>query len=463
MTPQQIWQAVLAELELSLSRANFITWFKSTFIGSYEKGHVVVCVPSLFNKIWLEKNHHQSLIKLIEKITGDPINSMVYQIETTRPFPIIPTPTTPTATAENPAPAVEEITQIFQKTISETTNTFGLNPRYNFANFIVGKGCELAHAACQAVTSQLGKAYNPLFIYGGSGLGKTHLLQAVGNVILQQDKQKKVVYATCEKFTNDFIHAVRSGQIKNFYDIYRKADLLLIDDIQFIAGKAETQEAFFNTFNDLHQQDKQIMITSDRPPKAISLLENRLLSRFEMGMIADVAPPDFETRMAILQTKCQEKNLPLEKEVLDFIANSIQNNVRELEGALNKLKAYHQLKKTVPDLALVKTLVSHLENSASGRVLTPKYIIQSVAEFFDIRIQDILGESREKRLAYPRQIIMFLMRRETKSSFPAIGMELGGRDHTTAMHACKKIIKDIEKDPKVREEIAQIRQKLFAV
>ncbi|MEK7189614.1 MAG: chromosomal replication initiator protein DnaA [Patescibacteria group bacterium] len=459
MTPQQIWQAVLAELELSLSRANFITWFKSTFIGSYEKGHVIICVPGLFNKTWLEKNFHQTLIKLIEKITEEPVNSLTYRIETTRQFPITPIQTATTAT-----PAVtEEITQIFQKTVSETANSFGLNPRYNFINFIVGKGCELAHAACQAITAQLGKAYNPLFIYGGSGLGKTHLLQAVGNAILQQDKQKKVVYATCEKFTNDFIHAVRSGQIKNFYDIYRKADLLLIDDIQFIAGKAETQEAFFNTFNDLHQQDKQIMITSDRPPKAISLLENRLLSRFEMGMIADVAPPDFETRMAILQTKCQEKGLPLEKEVLDFIANSIQNNVRELEGALNKLKAYHELKKTVPDIALVRTLVSHLENSASGRVLTPKYIIQSVAEFFDIRVHEVLGESREKRLAYPRQIIMFLMRRETKSSFPAIGLELGGRDHTTAMHACKKIAKEIEKDAKVREEIAQIRQKLFAV
>lgn len=458
MTPQQIWQAVLAELELSLSRANFITWFKNTFIGAYERGNVVICVPSLFNKTWLEKKFHQNLIKLIEKITGEPINSLAYRIETSRPFPIIPAPAATAATT-----AAEEISQIFQKTPSETVNFFGLNPRYSFINFIVGKGCELAHAACQAVTAQLGKAYNPLFIYGGSGLGKTHLLQAVGNAVLQQDKKKKVVYATCEKFTNDFIHSVRSGQIKNFYDIYRKADLLLIDDIQFIAGKAETQEAFFNTFNDLHQQDKQIMITSDRPPKAISLLESRLLSRFEMGMIADVAPPDFETRMAILQTKCLEKNLPLEKDVLNFIANSIQNNVRELEGALNKLRAYHQLKKTVPDIALVKNLVAHLENSASGRVLTPKYIIQMVAEFFDIKVQDVLGESREKRLAHPRQIIMFLMRREIKASFPAIGLELGGRDHTTAMHACKKIEKDIEKDSKMREEIAQIRQKIFAV
>lgn len=455
MTPQQIWQAVLAELELSLSRANFITWFKNTFIGSYENSEAVICVPSAFNRTWLEKRFHAILLKLIEKTTGEPLRVLSYRVESTRS---IPTKSCPLASRDN-----EEAAQIFQKVKTETANVFGLNPRYTFENFIVGKGSELAHAACQAITSQPGKAYNPLFIYGGAGLGKTHLLQAVGNALLRLDKRKKVVYATCEKFTNDFIQLVRSGQAKTFYNLYRNADVLLIDDIQFISGKVETQEAFFNTFNDLHQQDKQIMITSDRPPKAISLCEGRLLSRFEMGMIADVSPPDLETRLAILKTKCQEKNLDLEDDAQYLIANSIQNNVRELEGAVNKLQAYFQLKKIMPDLDLIKNLIAHLENSASGRMVTTKLIIQTVAEFFDLKLPELLSKSREKRLAYPRQIAMFIMRRELDTSFPAIGLEVGGRDHTTAMHACEKIKQEIEKSPKLREELSLLRQRIFAV
>ena len=455
MTPQQIWQAVLAELELSLSRANFITWFKNTFIGSYENGEVVICVPSAFYRTWLEKRFHASLLKLIEKTTGEPLRVLSYRVESSHTVPV---ESPPVANRET-----EEMTQILQKVLPETANVFGLNPRYTFESFIVGRGSELAHAACQAITSQPGKAYNPLFIYGGAGLGKTHLLQAVGNTFLRQDKRKKVVYATCEKFTNDFIQLVRSGQAKTFYNLYRNADVLLIDDIQFISGKVETQEAFFNTFNDLHQQDKQIMITSDRPPKAISLLENRLLTRFEMGMIADVTPPDLETRLAILKTKCLEKGLSLEDEAQYLIANSIQNNVRELEGAVNKLQAYFQLKKCPPDLDLIKNLISHLENSASGRVVTTKLIIQTVAEFFDLKLPELLSKSREKRLAYPRQIAMFIMRKELDTSFPAIGLELGGRDHTTAMHACEKIKREVEKSSKLREELALLRQRIFAV
>lgn len=456
LTPQQIWQAVLAELELALSRANFVTWFKNTFIGGYDNGEALVCVPNNFSREWLEKKFHQTLIKLIEKTTGEPLRSLKYKTESMRVFISAPAMTAAT-------PEAEEIKQIIRNSQPETVNVFGLNPRYDFRNFIAGKGSELAHAACQAIVAQPGHAYNPLFIYGGSGLGKTHLIQAVGNAILKQTKDKKVVYATCEKFTNDFIHLVRTGQAKAFYNLYRNADVLLIDDIQFIAGKTETQEAFFNTFNDLHQQDKQIMITSDRPPKAISLLESRLLSRFEMGMIADVAPPDFETRLAIVRAKCLEKKVPLKDEIMNFIASTIQNNVRELEGALNQLSAYYQLKKIEPTIELVKNLIAHLKNSASGRVITPKHILQTVAEFFDVKFADLLGKSRVKRLTYPRQIAMFLMREEIKLSYPGIGAEVGDRDHTTAIHACGKIDKAVETDLKLREEITQLRQKMFAV
>ncbi len=453
MTSQQIWQAVLGELELSLSKANFITWFKNTSIGSFENGNAILCVPSPFYQTYLEKTFHATLIKLIEKNSGEPLHSLTYRVESVQQAP----PNPPILTNREK----EEINQAAQTIPSEAVNIFGLNPHYTFDNFIVGKGNELAHAASQAVVSQPGKAYNPLFIYGGAGLGKTHLLQAVGNTLLRRDKRKKIVYATCERFTNDFIQLVHAGQAKTFYNLYRNADVLLIDDIQFISGKEGTQEAFFNTFNDLHQQDKQIMLTSDRPPKAISLLENRLLTRFEMGMIADVAPPDLETRVAILQAKCHEKGLDLDKEAVDLIAGAIRNNVRELEGALNKLHAFFQLKKALPDTETLRSLISHLENSASQRVLVPKHIIQIVIEHFDLRLEDMLGKSREKRLSYPRQIIMFLMRQELNASFPAIGQELGGRDHTTAMHACQKIERTMNNDRKVYNDISQIRQRLF--
>ncbi|KKR48532.1 MAG: chromosomal replication initiator protein DnaA [Candidatus Magasanikbacteria bacterium GW2011_GWC2_40_17] len=458
MSPQQIWEAVLAELELSVSRANFVTWFKNTFLGSFENEEAIICVPSHFYKTYLEKRFHPTLVKLIEKISGLPLRSLTYKIEikktiTTQPAPFL----APQETAK--------ISQISVKMESagDSANVFGLNPRHTFPSFVVGKGNELAHAAAQAVANQPGKAYNPLFIYGGSGLGKTHLVQAIGNQLLRESKVRKVVYVTSEKFTNEFIHSIRSGNAKAFQDTYRNADLLLIDDIQFISGKQETQEAFFHTFNTLHQLERQVVITSDRPPKAIPLLEDRLRSRFEMGMIADIASPDFETRMAILEQKCQEKGFGLEKKILSVIASLIQNNVRELEGALNKIHAYFQLKNDVPDEAGVRALIASLANTASQKVVTPKHILQTTAEFYDIRIEEILSSKRDKRLAFPRQIVMYLMREELKTSYPGIGTELGGRDHTTAMHACKKIEREIAANFKTKEEINQIRQRLYSV
>lgn len=459
MESDQIWNTVLAELELTLSRANFVTWFKNTFIEKIENEDITIGVPSEFYKMWLEKKFHPQLLKLIEKTLGKPLRSLSYKIASKHQqgtsLTFIQNTLTPKETAK--------ISRLSQSHTPETANIYGLNPRHTFDTFVVGKGNELAHAAAQAVTSQPGKAYNPLFVYGGSGLGKTHLLHAIGNELLQQKKIKKIIYASSEKFTNEFIHSVRSGNAKAFQDTYRNVDVLLIDDIQFIAGKQETQESFFHTFNALHQSEKQIVITSDKPPKAIPLLEDRLRSRFEMGMIADIASPDFETRVAILEQKCQEKGLNLEKSLVSLVASSIQNNVRELEGALNKIFAYYQLKNQIPDEISVRSLISSLENSASKKIITTKHIIQTIAEFFDIKIDEIMSPKRDKRLAYPRQIIMFLMREELGTSYPAIGAELGGRDHTTAMHAYNKINKEAEKNYKTKEEINQIRQKLYAV
>jgi len=460
MSPEQIWEATLAELELSISRANFITWFKNTFIGSYENDAVVVCVQSSFYKTWFEKKFHPTLLKLLEKITGRPLRSLTYRIEMKK----ISQQTSHTIVTNLTSQETAKINRISSSNqISEAVNAFNLNPRHTFTSFVVGKGNELANAAAQAVAAQPGLAYNPLFIYGGSGLGKTHLVQAIGNELLLQKKVKKVVYVTSEQFTNEFIHSIRSGKAKVFQDTYRNSDLLLIDDIQFIAGKQETQEAFFHTFNTLHQLGKQVVITSDRPPKAIPLLEDRLRSRFEMGMIADVTSPDFETRVAILEQKCQEKGFALNEKTVSIIASSIQNNIRELEGALNKILAYFQLKNTMPDEDIVRSLIASLADSASQRVITPKYILKITTEFFDIKIDEILSSKRDKRLTYPRQIVMFLMRNELRSSFPAIGLELGGRDHTTAMHACKKIELEMEKNYRTKEEVNQIRQRLYTV
>lgn len=443
MTNEQLWQAVLGEIELNLSKANFTTWFKNTFISSYEDDKAIIGVPNTFTKVWLEKKYHKEIAGAMENINGKKIKEVFYKVEARKPSQV---------DALAPKERASEAGEIF------ATNRFGLNSRYVFENFVVGKGNELAHAACQAVAANPGKAYNPLFIYGGVGLGKTHLLQAIGHELVK--KTDKVLYVTCEKFTNDYIHSVRNGQIKDFKDRYRSIDLLLIDDIQFMAGKDGTQEEFFHTFNELHQTNKQIVLTSDRPPKSIPALEKRLLSRFEWGMIADVAQPDIETRIAILETKCKEKNYFLEKEILHYIASHIQNNIRELEGALNRLIAYHEFNNSRPTPETAKNILNNLMSSLQSKSTTPKSIIDAVSRFYDVNIKDVTGKSRKKELVKPRQITMYLMREEINTSFPTIGQELGGRDHTTAMHACNKISQEIKKDERIKQEIDSIKQLL---
>jgi chromosomal replication initiator protein len=461
MNNEQVWQSVLGEIEISLSRANFVTWFKDTFISSFENNRVVICVPNAFVKKWLEEKYHKNILSALQNVTRQEIVEVIYKIELKKnnsSFQI-------NVTNENEIDKEIVITTqrptipINNSNItSSNINRFGLNPRYVFENFVVGKGNELAHAACLAVTNNLGKSYNPLFIYGGVGLGKTHLLQAIGNEVAK--RTDKILYTTSEKFTNNYIQAVTGGKAKEFKNLYRNVDLLLIDDIQFMGGKDGTQEEFFHTFNELQQNDKQIVMTSDRPPKSIPAIEKRLISRFESGMVADVGKPDVETKVVILEQKSLEKGLNLDREVLVYIADQVQNNIRELEGALNKVIAFHQLKGLVPTIKTVKDVLGDFISNIQSRSMSPKDIIEAVGKFYGVSVKDIIGNSRKKELVWPRQIAIYLIREELNTSYPTIGNELGGRDHTTAMHAYNKIYHEVKDNgnEKIKQELESVKQ-----
>lgn len=460
MLNHEIWQTVLAELELTISKPNFITWFKNTGILTNQQGQVIICVPNAFTRAWLEKKYHQIIIKSLERVTGKPIKKLEYKIDNIKN---VPTDETLAETSkDNPPLETTPVMTFAPRGIPINTNGgFSLNPKYTFESFVVGKGSELAYAAAQAVVSRPGEAYNPLFVYGGVGLGKTHLIQAVGNELSKKNPATNIMYVSAEKFSNDFISSIRERTAKDFQTRYRHIDLLLIDDIQFIAGKEGTQESFFHTFNELHQANKQVILTSDRPPKAIPALEDRLKSRFEWGMIADISAPDFETKVAILAKKCTEKNFQLSEILLQTIASNNQTNIRELEGALNKIIVFHQLKNLSPTVESVKSLLSSFGAFSARHSLTPAQLLETAGQFYSLSKEDILSKNREKKVSLPRQVIMFLMREELKMSYPAIGEELGGRDHTTAMHAHEKIIHEIEADLKLKQEIEMLRQRMY--
>lgn len=454
MTTQELWSATLGELELTLSKANFTTWFKNTSIVRYEDGKAVIGVPNAFTKMWLENKYHQPVLHALQRVTKNSTLAVVYEIISTRE-------------TEKRAPHPNQLWRDEQphapQGVSDRSPSYtnGLSPKYTFENFIVGKTNELAHAACLAVAARPGDTYNPLFLYGGSGLGKTHLLCALGNEVQKRAPTKRVLYVSSERFTNDFIHAVQQGTVEQFKTQYRTVDVLLIDDIQFLAGKEGTQEEFFHTFNALHQANKQIVVSSDRAPKAIPALERRLVSRFEWGMIADVSSPDFETRIAILSAKAKEKGASLSREILHAIATAVQNNVRELEGALNRVIAAQDLKKGGMDVTDVREILTSLTQGGSKRSITPRVIVHTVADFFDVKIEDIIGESRRKELVYPRQVTMYLMREDGKCSYPTIGNEIGKRDHTTAIHACEKITRQLTQNERLKEEVSLIRERLY--
>lgn len=463
MTHHELWQAVLGELELNLSKANFTTWFRNTFISAFENDKVVISVPNTFTKAWLEKKYNPAILKSLQSVCPTRVREIMYRVDVRTMSHPSQMAETMSATEVQTEPAVMTQTMVREmpQTQARALSDNKLNPKYTFNTFVVGKGNELAHAAAIAVADNLGTKYNPLFIYGGVGLGKTHVLQAIGNEALKRGPSAKVLYVTSEKFTNDFINAVKSGRVNDFKNIYRAVDLLLIDDIQFLTGKEGTQEEFFHTFNALHENNKQIVLTSDRPPKQIPALEHRLVSRFEWGMTADISSPDLETRIAILEIKCKERNYDLEPEIVRHIATVIQTNIRELEGALNKVIAFHQFKNIRPTLEGTKSLLASFGSQQIKKNVTPKQILHTVAAYFDVSVPDMLGACREKRLAFPRQIIMFLMREDVKASYPTIGQEVGGRDHTTAMHAYGKISRELEDNPKLRQDLDLIRQRIY--
>ncbi len=459
-----LWDAVLSELELSLSKASFTTWLKNTFIIQNTDGRITIGVPNTFTQAWLKQKYHQTIYKLLQDKNAERIKEITYRVQSLKTFKeqvdlALKAPQIPTF---NTAPQINFQNQPVNAMAGVAVGNT-LNQKYVFDNFVVGKNNELAAAAAQAVAKNPGFSYNPLFIYGGVGLGKTHLAQAVGHEVLLKDQTKKVLYVTCEQFTNDFISSIQSGNPERFTKNYRTVDVLIIDDIQFLTGKEGTQEAFFHTFNDLHQRNKQVIITSDRPPKAIATLEDRLLSRFEWGMIADISQPDLETRIAILEAKCREKEFKLERDIIQYITMNIQNNVRELEGALNKIIAYYQLNQLEPNMENVKNILFSLSTSSrKNDSITIKKVLETVSLFYELEMVELLGKSREKRLAFPRQIIMYILREELGYSYPTIGAEIGGRDHTTAMHAYTKISKHVERDEKLRQELNLLKQRLYS-
>lgn len=445
----KLWQATLGELELHLSKANFTTWFKNTFISALNGSSVVVGVPNAFTKAWLESKYHEHIVKAMKHLTKDEVSEVSYRVESQQPA----------AASADAAPEAEP-PQPAEPTLPKN----GLNPRYTFDTFIVGKGNELAQAAAMACAEKPGEVYNPLFLYGGAGLGKTHLMQAIGHELHKRNPKARVLYVSSEHFTNEFIQAIFKGSMSAFRDRWRAVDVLLVDDVQFLAGKEGTQEEFFHTFNALHQLNKQIILSSDRPPKAIAALEARLLSRFEWGMIADIQEPDLETRIAILRVKCRERKCNLDDATLHYVANIIQHNVRELEGALNRIVAVHNLSHSAPTLSSVKEVLASVVQAAQLKrehAVTPKQIIATVCQYFDVKVSEVMGQSRKQELVRPRQLIMYLMREEISSSFPTIGEELGGRDHSTAMHAVEKVARQYKEDPKLQQDVKLIRQRLY--
>lgn len=446
MDKEELWQAVLAQIQLNTSQANFATWFKDTKIAEYKEDQIVVATPNSFAKEWLENKYGKTIFKIFYSLDKG-IKEVKYVVGKTE----IKIP----KKNKTVLPGEEQL-EFDQFKVNKETN---LNPRYTFENFIVGPFNELAYAAGWAVSQKPGLVYNPLFIYGGVGLGKTHLLQSIGNAIIKDFSQKKVRYIPAERFTTEVVSSIKNHSIDAFKKKYRGIDILILDDVQFLAGKEKTQEEFFHIFNDLYQENKQIIISSDRPPKAIPALAERLRSRFEGGMIGDIGYPDYETRIAILKAKMQEKEIDLSDEILDYIAVNIQRNIRELEGALNKLIIYQASSQT-PDLEKVKSLLKTTIISPN-KTANHKKIIKAVSEFYDLKEKELFSSSRKQEIVKPRQIAMYLLRDLLKSSYPFIAKKFGGKDHTTVIHSYEKIVKQIKIDENLSNEIDLIRDRIF--
>jgi len=460
MQPGVLWQTVLGEIELSVSHGNFVTWFKNTSLLKHENDLLVVGVPNIFIKQQLEKKYGDLIAQTLGK-NGVKVATIEFKVAAR---------TEKSKPAESPAPKQGE-TKPEAPAGNRTAQTNigggvghsyrqGLNERYTFDNFVVGASNELAFAACQAVAQKSGTKYNPLFLYGGVGIGKTHLIQAVGNTVAARNPDSKVLYISTEQFVQEFVDALRFRKTAAFARHYRTADVLIVDDIQFIAGKEKMQEEFFHTFNALHQANKQIILSADKPPKDIPTLEDRLRSRFAGGMGIDMQIPDFETRCAIVQAKASSHESPLDNEVVEYLATSLHTNIRELEGALNQLLAYCEMRGLEPTLAIASSLLN--VSKTRPKHLSAKQIIERTARHFQVPVEDIIGPKRDKDIVVPRQIAMYILRNELKLSFPKIAKELGRKDHTTAIHSVDKIDREIRSDINMRMAVSEIREHLYA-
>ncbi|ARU60902.1 chromosomal replication initiation protein DnaA [Tumebacillus avium] len=445
-----LWQKTTATLETKLSKPSFETWFKSTQPVSYENNTLIVSVPNEFSRDWLESRYSAIIKETLTAITRQEVTVkfVIPQVFDESLYENSPKPAPPNTPA---GPQDEELSEFVPS---------ALNPKYLFDTFVIGAGNRFAHAASLAVAEAPAKAYNPLFIYGGVGLGKTHLMHAIGHYVLDSNPQAKVVYISSEKFTNEFINAIQYNKTVDFRNKYRNVDVLLIDDIQFLAGKEQTQEEFFHTFNTLHEESKQIIISSDRPPKEIPTLEDRLRSRFEWGLITDIQPPDYETRIAILRKKAKAEALDIPNEVISHIANKIDTNIRELEGALIRVVAYSSLINRDLSAELAMEALKDIIPSNKPKQITIAEIQKVTGEHFDMRLEDFKAKKRTKAIAYPRQIAMYLARELTDFSLPKIGDEFGGRDHTTVIHAHEKIAKELKTDFTLRQTIETLKEKL---
>jgi chromosomal replication initiator protein len=468
MDAKQVWRAALGELQVSLSPANYETWLRDTELVDVDEQRFRIAVPNGFAKDWLETRYRSLISQTLARIVGYSV-----QVE----FVVSSAPNDGAAGLDGSLPALEptdghahgaavgpgsQHVRVEASRIGGEGGATNLNPRYTFANFIVGSANRLGHAASLSVAERPGHAYNPLFLYGGVGLGKTHLMHAIGNQVIGRFPRKRVVYATSEKFTNEFITSIQQGKIDEFRARYRRIDLLLIDDIQFIADKERTQEEFFHTFNAIHEDGKQIVLSSDRPPKAILTLEERLRSRFEWGLIADLTAPDLETRIAILRAKAEEGAVPITSDVVEFIARKVVSNVRELEGALNRIVAFASMGATPISIELAQAVLSNVLYNPKKRQVTPERIAKAVSDYYSVPLEALQGQKRDKAIVMPRQIAMFLMREETDVSLLRIGAELGGRDHSTVLHACDKITREVANNDELRREIAAVRELIYA-
>jgi len=439
-------------MELSLSRSHFTTWFKNTNVVSRDQNSVTVSVPNNFVKEWLESKYNRQILSSVRKLSNE-IREVRYIVGQPKPEPL----------RQDISKIISE--KEFQEQVAldqsqEIDKTTHLNKKYSFDSFVVGGSNEFTFACSQAIAASPGKNYNPFFMYGGVGLGKTHLIQSIGNQVLLAWPDKKVLYTTGEKIAGAYVESTQNRTVEDLKTLYSRLDLLIIDDIQFIAGKTKTQEFIFAVFNEMHNRNKQVVCTSDRPPKAIPTLEERLQSRLEGGMLTEILMPDYETRLAILKTKSKEKGCVLGDEVLEYIATHVQKNVRELEGVLNRVIAIAQIYNRSPDTKEVKNILNAYL-AVPYRKTSPQVILKTVADFFNIPAADLTKRSRKKEVVKPRQIAMYLLREEIKLSFPEIGQKLGGRDHSTVIHACEKIKREESVDESLKNELVMIRQRIY--